>query len=299
MKRDHSNSSSHLNNLLLSPPPPPPSSLELLLLERAKALQQHHQNTVNNSGLKPSFPHFSPHVFSGGLRSGLFPTAPLPSNLPALLAGGGGENNGGFGSRPEVLLQRWRQQLPSQLPANIQEDSRMDITTAATVATTTQQQSSTPKLVAIEQPNSFARPERSPSPPAASPLPTAAASSPPPSDVPPAVLNGEGRPSDMEEDEAVTAAMGAEDEESATVVVEAPSEEGTASPGRYHDNSSPVKSEDSNLGELMTPQLPAMSPLSPYSSCLPTLLSSASRLDTVKVSCWSDSTQFSLTYHQE
>jgi hypothetical protein len=309
MKRDH-NSSSHLNHpLLLSPPPPPPpppSSLELLLLERAKALQQHHhhqQQQQNNS--KPPFPHFPPH----GFRSGLFPTAPpLPANLPALLGGHEANSFANFSSnssRPEELLQRWRQQ--QQLPANIQEDSRMDIVTGGggSLSTTAAAiRASTPTTPGAEQPAALhtlsTRPGRSPSPEAAALEPSLAAVSPPvaaPPAVSPAVLNGSNngeRPPVGDEDEATVTtetAMAAE-EETVTAAITAPgslalSETGSGSPpppSRYHDSSSPVKSEDSNLGEMLTPQqLPAMSPLSPYSgggglSGLPTLLSSASRL---------------------
>jgi hypothetical protein len=294
MKREHSsnsNSSGHLNSLLLSPPP----SLELLLLERAKALQQHHHqqqqqqhhnsntNAAASSAALKSFPHFPSQGF-GGLRSGLFPGSPLP----ALLAGGAGDRGslGGFSNAPEELLQRWRQQLPHQLPANIQEDSRMDITVASTAATP---QSLPPSMGQAEaMPDFPVRQERSPSP-AASLKREAVAVSPPctTDDDHPAILNGGdggSQPLGGDEDEVageddVSAVAAAEDEEPAAT---APSETGTSSPGRYHENNSPTKSEDSNLGELTTtPQLAALSPLSPYSNALglglPSLLSSASR----------------------
>ena len=139
------------------------------------------------------------------------------------------------------------------------------------------------------------RPARSPSPAGSLPRPEPAVS-PPTTGVPvaedlpppPAVLNGDQRPrcSGDEEEEEGEPAMEEEEgmEEAAEGIAMARSEDGAGSEGRrYHEATSPVKSEeDSNLGEMLTPQvMPALSPLSPYSSALglglPSLLSSASR----------------------
>jgi hypothetical protein len=274
--------------------PPPPSSLELLLLERAKALQQHHHhqqqqqqhhssNNITSPSLKP-FPHFPSQGF-GSLRPGLFP--PANSNSSGL--------GGGFHSGPEELLQRWRQQLPHNMPANIQEDSRMDITAAPPPAPVTPTQSSPREKTAPTAAadslagGAFSRPDPSPSPTGSITHHREQAVSPPTSslveDLPPAVavLNG-GNIGDRQlqaegenEEENLAAVEDDTKEKETTVLTDIDRE----SPGRCQENSSPVKSEDSNLGELMTPQLPALSPLSPYSSALglglPSLLSSASR----------------------
>jgi len=279
--------------------PPPPSSLELLLLERAKALQQHHHhqqqqqqqhhsaNNITSPNLKP-FPHFPSQGF-GSLRPGLFPPAsPLTNSNSSGLGGG-------FHSGPEELLQRWRQQLP-HMPANIQEDSRMDITAAPPAAVTPTQSSPGEKTTTAAAADSlagaaFSRPDPSPSP-TGSLTHREQAVSPPTSnlveDLPPAVavLNG-GNIGDRqlhaegETEEENLAAVEEETKEQAATAVSALTDIDRESPGRCQENSSPVKSEDSNLGELMTPQLPALSPLSPYSSALglglPSLLSSASR----------------------
>ncbi len=294
-KRDHGNS--HINALLMSPPPP--SSLELLLLERAKALQQHHHhqqqqqhhsaNNITSPSLKP-FPHFPSQGF-GSLRPGLFPPA---SQITTSNSSGLG---GGFHSGPEELLQRWRQQLP-HMPANIQEDSRMDITVAPPPAPVTPTQSSPREKTATAAADSlaaaFSRPDPSPSPTGSLTHREQQAVSPPTGshvdDLPPAVavLNG-GNIGDRqqlhaegENDEENLAAVEKETkEQTAVTAATALTDIDRESPGRCQENSSPVKSEDSNLGELMTPQLPALSPLSPYSSALglglPSLLSSASR----------------------
>jgi hypothetical protein len=280
--------------------PPPPSSLELLLLERAKALQQHHHhqqqqqqhhstNNITSPGLKP-FPHFPSQGF-GSLRPGLFPP---PSPLTNSNSSGLG---GGFHSGPEELLQRWRQQLP-HMPANIQEDSRMDITAAPPPAALTPTQSSPSEKTASTAAGdllaggaAFSRPDPSPSPTGSLTHREQAVSPPTRSlveDLPPAVavLNG-GNIGDRqlhaegETEEENLAAAEEEAKETAVTAATVLNEIDRESPGRCQENSSPVKSEDSNLGELMTPQLPALSPLSPYSSALglglPSLLSSASR----------------------
>jgi hypothetical protein len=276
--------------------PPPPSSLELLLLERAKALQQHHHhqqqqhhsaNNITSPSLKP-FPHFPSQGF-GSLRPGLFPPASPLTNSNSSGIGGG------FHSGPEELLQRWRQQLP-HMPANIQEDSRMDITVAPPPAPVTPAQSSPGEKKATAATDSlagaaaFSRPDPSPSPTGSFTHHREHAVSPPTSslveDLPPAVavLNG-GNIGDRQlhaegenEEENLAAVEEETKETTATTLTDIDRE---SPPGRCHDNGSPVKSEDSNLGELMTPQLPALSPLSPYSSALglglPSLLSSASR----------------------
>jgi hypothetical protein len=282
--------------LLMSPPPP--SSLELLLLERAKALQQHHHqqqqqqhhstNNITSPSLKP-FPHFPSQGF-GSLRPGLFPPASPLTN----------SNSSGFHSGPEELLQRWRQQLPHNMPANIQEDSRMDITAAPPPAAVTPTQSSPREKTAptaaadsLAGAAAFSRPDPSPSPTGSLTHHREQAVSPPTSslveDLPPAVavLNG-GNIGDRqlhaegENEEENVASVNEETKETAvTAATELNDIDRESPPGRCQENSSPVKSEDSNLGELMTPQLPALSPLSPYSSALglglPSLLSSASR----------------------
>ncbi len=138
----------------------------------------------------------------------------------------------------------------------------------------------------------FSRPDPSPSPTGSLTHHREQAVSPPTSslveDLPPAVavLNG-GNIGDRqlhaegENGEENLAAVDEETKEKEATSVTALTDIDRESPGRCQENSSPVKSEDSNLGELMTPQLPALSPLSPYSSALglglPSLLSSASR----------------------